>query len=285
MKVKIGLLMVGLMMVGLVVGGCGAVRYDEISYEFPGWTPEGLIYCQKVVTHYERKLGGLGIGYVTETLGVDHYYVTMDLNGNNETNLPYSRYPYFSPKGNYAALINSNKISIIRRSDNQVIFEYTPTNEGIAGLDWGPDEDRLIYVAGGKNLFSISYDGSDCRHIVNNCRNAIWANTNLIILEISSSEGVYLSSISKDGTDLKIFRYGYDPQITISNKILYAFGDEVRQIDYDGSNDNLIFSSFNKGPIRISPNNNYILGGAAYSSGYSGIWIINIDGSNIRQIK
>ena len=58
MKIKLIFVVLGFMAILLIVGmvgGCGERFYDEINYEYPNWTPEGLIYCQKAVTHYRRE--------------------------------------------------------------------------------------------------------------------------------------------------------------------------------------------------------------------------------------
>ena len=44
--------LVSLVLISLI-GGCGAMTFDETAYYSPNWTPEGLIYTTKVVTHYK----------------------------------------------------------------------------------------------------------------------------------------------------------------------------------------------------------------------------------------
>lgn len=278
MKWKMGL---ALLVVSGMLGGCGAVLVDEISYEYPNWTPEGLIYCQKAVTHYRKWPMG------SETLGTDYYYVTMDTDGNNEINLPYKSYPYYSPKGTYAAFISGNKISIVRRSDNQEIYAFSPTTESVSMLDWGQEEDKLAYVTSDKKLFSVKINGSNNSFIIGGCLNAIWANSDQFVLEyFSSAEGIYLSTISGEGGSLIKYRYGYSPQNYSSSEILFNYSEDIRKIKLDGTNDTLLFSSYKKSGPKLSPTKDKIVGGAGYdTTGDSGIWLIDIDGTNQKQLR
>ena len=158
MRNKISVVVLGFLALVFVcgaTGGCGERFYDDIEYQYPNWTPEGLVYCQKSVTH-RREYGG---GY-HETFGTDYYYVTMDTNGNNETTLPYNNYPYFSPLGTYVALISGETISIVRRADNTQVYSFSPTIESISELDWGPDEGELVYMKNRGGINVVNVDGT-----------------------------------------------------------------------------------------------------------------------------
>src|SRR3989339_1042753 len=107
--------------------GCSSL-YDEAWYQAPNWTPEGLIYFQKSITHYRQEPMG------TITLGTDYEYGTMTIDGTQETKLPYTSYPYYSPKGTYVAFVSGSNISIVRRSDNQTIYNFLIPTENISWL-------------------------------------------------------------------------------------------------------------------------------------------------------
>ncbi|MFA6170426.1 MAG: hypothetical protein WCW67_07535 [Candidatus Margulisiibacteriota bacterium] len=279
-----GLVILGATLFGLalVMGGCGSSYWDEVIYTKPNWTPEGLIYATKTVYHHRE----YGMG-TNEYLGEDTYYVTMDTDGNNETATAYDSYPYYSPKGTYVAFISGETIKIVRRTDNQQIYVFSPVTENISQLDWGPDEDKLVYVTSNNNTFSIRIDGTNNTHIYDNSLSAIWVNTNTIAFEDkSSTEGISLSVISENGANYKKLRIGYSLQKHSENQIFYNFGEDIRVINLDGTNDLLLFSSYKKSEPKLSPDKLFVVGGKGYdTTGNGGIWIINIDGTNLKQLK
>jgi len=267
-------------------GGCGGRFYDEISYEYPNWTPEGLIYCQKATTHY-REYGGIG-GRYNETLGTDYSYVIMDTDGNNETTLPYKSYPYFSPKGTYVALINGNTISIIRRSDNTQVYSFAPTTESIKALDWGPYEDKLVYLKSKGDIDVININGSGDFNIATSGESVSWKHGNKIVFEYL--DGLYTPTavINPDGTG----RIDLGPQsissavvsLTATNEIYGKHGSEYGYVD--------ISTVPPQYYTKISPFDGYLpklnaRGDKVVYSKYmaGGIWVINIDGTGLKRLR
>ncbi|MFA5183378.1 MAG: hypothetical protein WC405_18865 [Syntrophales bacterium] len=280
----VGLMLLAGVLFGLamVMGGCGDRYWDEVLYTKPNWTPEGLIYATKTVYHHRE----YGMG-TNEYLGEDTYYVTIDTNGNNEVATPYTSYPYYSPKGTYVALISGETIKIVRRSDNQQIYQFSPISENISQLDWGPDEDKLVYVTAKNNMYSIRNDGTSNLYIYNNSLNSVWINTNTIAFEYYSSiEGVSVAVINENGTSFKKLRIGYSLQKYSEDQIFYNYSEDIKVINLDGTNDLLLFSSYKKSEPKLSPNKLLVVGGKGYdTTGNGGIWVINIDGTNLKQLE
>lgn len=281
------LLAVALFGLATVMGGC-STNYDETYYQGPNWTPEGLIYCQKSVTHYQKDPLG------TITLGTDYSYVTMDTDGNNETTLPYNGYPYYSPKGTYVALISGKTISIIRRSDNQQVYSFSPSSDSIGSLDWGPDEDKLVFkksISG--HLFVINIDGSHLKEISSvDVVEYSWKYNSKIVCFDSASGTSYLSFVSQDGssieaTSLNHSAIGSYPNYYFDgNHVLTAGDSKFYKID---TNTKMVVASYPaelpKGsltPIILSPDSQKVLGGFVLENG---IWMIDINGGNYKQIK
>lgn len=284
-KLIISFLGLGLLLLTtlIMIGGCGERFYDEISYEYPNWTPEGLIYCQKAVTH-EREYGG---GY-HENLGTDYHYVTMDIDGNNETILPYSSYPYFSPKGTYAALISGETISIYKRSDNSKVYEFSPTTEGIRQLDWGPEEDRLVYLKNKGDINIININGSNDFNIATSGESVSWKYGNKIVFEYLEGGATPLGVINYDGTDrINIWSESVStPNISsISTNEVYgghSTGYGYTDINLPTPKFFLKIGGFDGYLPRLSPTADKITYGAFRKNG---IWLININGTNLKQLK
>jgi len=268
-------------------GGCGATYYDETWYQGPNWTPEGQIYCQKSVTHYRKEPMG------TITLGTDYYYVTMDTDGKNEKVLPYNHYPYFSPKGTYVALISEETISIIRRSDNQEVYHYTfPISYG-GYLDWGPNEDKLVYKkASTGTLVTMNIDGSNAIEITTDEVHEItWKYGDRIVffrnqdLTLIKPDGTSVEVISPSGGDYPNFYSNGQYIFTADNQKFYKIDVTSKSIVSELTHQ-LSDMSKNLGKMwinpKLSPDNQRVVVGILF---YSGIWVCNIDGSNLKQLK
>lgn len=262
--------------------GCSSL-YDEVSYQAPNWTPEGLIYCQKSVTHYRKEPMG------TITLGTDYYYVTMDIDGNNETLLPYDSYPYFSPKGTYAALIKGSTIEVIKRSDNQQVYKFSPTTESVGELDWGPDEDKLIFLTAKENLYIVNNDSTNQNLLTTECSNATWKYGNNIIY-VTSRKDIYgrITAFNYSNNIENIFNNakGLEPSVSSSNtlEVIYRNQNNIEKINLGNSNNtpDILFNNFIYAYIKLSPDATKLIAGKILNSG---IWVINIDGSNLKQLK
>ncbi|MBI5699336.1 hypothetical protein HZC35_03375 [Candidatus Saganbacteria bacterium] len=283
MKGKTGLALLGLIiLLGVLglVGGCSTL-YDEVSYQAPNWTPEGLIYCAKIVTQYRKEPMG------TITLGTNYYYVTMDTDGNNETTLPYNSYPYYSPKGTYAALINGNKISIIRRSDNQEIYNFSPTIKTINELDWGPEENKLVYLKSNGDINIIDINGNNDLNLASSGETVSWKYGDNIAFQYLDGLYTPLAIIRYDGSNrINIWSEGVSSPCISNLATNEVYGSHATEYGYTDVNVNppkynQIFADFSGSSPKANLNKRKIV----YSNYGGGIWAIDIDGTNIKQLK
>ena len=280
--------MLALVFVGGATGGCGGERFtDYTSYEDPNWTPEGLIYCLKATTHYRKYWGAIG-GEYSENLGTDYYYVTMTTDGINETTLPYTSYPHFSPLGTYVALISGETISIVRRSDNVRVYNFSPTTESISELDWGPDEGKLVYLKNRGGINVVNVDGTGDLSLAASGETISWRYGNKIAFEYQEGLSFPLAVINYDGgSRINLGSESVsDPCVSSSstNKIYGKNSTSYGYINVGVATPEFIseISGFNGYKPRLSPNANKIVYGAFRDSG---IWLIDVDGSNLKQVK
>lgn len=298
-KMKRSMVLIGLLMVaGMLMTGCGETSFDETSYFNPNWTPEGKIYARKVVSHYKNEWQGLFFGGQKKIkTGEDTYYVTMDTGGNNEELLAYPYYPYFSPKGTYVAYVDSTStFHVINRSNSTEVFSFQPTTEAIAELDWGPNEDKLVYrPTGADHLFVIGIDGNNKVEIGGiDAVEIAWRVTDKIVFFNRVDSVYYLAFAASDATSLETTSLrgsaiGSYPNYYSNSNFVFSYGsNKLYKINVTTNTINLetshqISSLTTKTPIntKLSPNNLMIAGG--FSQG--GIWIINIDGSGFKEIK
>jgi len=286
MRNRISMLVLGLVALVFMVGatgGCGTSLYNEVSYQAPDWTPEGLIYFQKAITHYRKEPMG------TINQGTDYEYWTMTTEGTNETQLSYDDYPYFSPGGTYVAFISGETISIVRRADDVEVYSFSPTTESITALDWGPDEDKLVYLkdSGGINIVNI--DGGESISIASSGEAVAWKYGNKIIFNYTDGLYTYTAIINFDGSQrLNVERDNrvVDPQISklSTNEVYGTHGNEYGYIDLNSDSPQYtkLISDFNGYLPKLSPEANKITYGALFESG---IWIIDIAGGNLTELK
>jgi len=270
-------------------GGCGGESFvDSTSYQYPNWTPEGLIYCQKAVTHYRKYWGAIG-GEYSENRGTDYYYVTMSTEGTNETTLPYTSYPYFSPLGTYVALISGETISIVRRADNTQVHSFSPTTESISELDWGPDEGKLVFLTNNENLYVVNTDSTNSRLLTSECSDISWKHGNKIVYVTSRSD-IYgrITTWNNAGETESIYNQarGLEPTISALNtlEVFYRNESNVEKININNVDNvpEVLFRNFAYVNMKLSPDSQKILAGKTLQSG---VWIVNIDGSNLTQLK
>ena len=289
---RLAILMGGLLALVFVcgaTGGCGGESFvDSTSYQYPNWTPEGLIYCQKAVTHYRKYWGAIG-GEYSENRGTDYYYVTMSTEGTNETTLPYTSYPYFSPLGTYVALISGETISIVRRADNTQVHSFSPTTESISELDWGPDEGKLVFLTNNENLYVVNTDSTNSRLLTSECSDISWKHGNKIVYVTSRSD-IYgrITTWNNAGETESIYNQarGLEPTISALNtlEVFYRNESNVEKININNVDNvpEVLFRNFAYVNMKLSPDSQKILAGKTLQSG---VWIVNIDGSNLTQLK
>lgn len=291
MQNKLVLLVLGLAIVLLttgMTGGCGMNSSTKTYYYYPDWTPDGRIICSKNI---QTVSGGSGPTPGT-SIDSEYYLAIIDENGSNEANIKRienAARVATSPLGNYYAYScwdpNSNYIiRVIDNAGNNLAL-INLTSE-VSGLDWSPDETKLVY--------GITNDSTEEIHIVNKDGtndslltvggNPVWRIGDHIAFEYSTPEGITLSLIKSDGSSLTNLRIGYDAQFINTNKLIYRFVPQVRQINIDGTGDEQLFTdySYRKRP-RLSADKTKLVAMDA-SKGY-GILVINISGTGEVQVK
>jgi Tol biopolymer transport system component len=214
----------------------------------------------------------------------------MTTDGTNETTLPYSSYPYFSPLGTYVALISGNTISIVRRSDNTQVYSFSPTTESITELDWGPAEDKLVYLLSSKDLYIINVNGDGNIKIASSIENIAWEFGNRIvsigtvgsdwggrIYNATNLEELFFNPNLKGG-ELSISKINTD-------EVVYR-GDSINQINIasGGTSPVVLIDRNDLWNIHLSPDGQKIVASGNSITGEQ-IWLINIDGSSSIQLK
>ncbi len=289
MKSKLSLLVLGLVVIITVAGmggGCGET-ITTYFYYYPDWTPDGKIICSK-----NKQVKTQGVGTIGGSGGsVSNYYTLtiMDAEGSNERDIRAignSAIVAASPLGNYYAYTESysNIIHVITTSD--VSVSNIDCGASVDSLDWSSDESRIVY--------SIASSSTNEIHIVDRNGmndtyltiggNVAWEIGDHIAFEYPTPEGITLSVIKSDGSSLNRLRIGYGAQILNTNKILFVYVPEVRQINIDGTQDEQIFTNYyyRKRP-RISADNLKIV--SMDASKNHGIFIINITGTGEVQLR
>jgi len=275
----------GLLLLAVFGGGCGSTSTNYFYY-YPDWTPDGRIICSKnvqTVSQGSGTIGGSG-GYAT------NYYTLaiMDADGTNERdikNIGNSAKVAASPLGNYYAYVESftNIIHVVATSGASVAD--IDGGATIDSLDWGPDESKLVY--GIKNsstseIYTVNRDGT-AKTFLTIGEAVAWRIGDYVAFEYSSPEGVVLSTIKNDGTSVNRLRIGFDAQIISSEAILYSYGLQVRQINFNVTNDILLFDGFDRSFPKLSYDKKKIA--AMNSSKGYGIYVIDISGTGEVQIK
>ncbi|MFA6549121.1 MAG: hypothetical protein WCT39_04235, partial [Candidatus Margulisiibacteriota bacterium] len=154
----------------------------------------------------------------------------------------------------------------------------------VSGFDWSPDENKLVYGitnSGTSEIYIISRDGMN-NNFFTAGTNPAWKIGEYIAFEYSTPEGATLSAIKNDGTALNRLRIGFEPQFIELNRILYGYGIQIRLINLDGTQDELLFDNFDKrSNPKISSDKSKIV---AMGIGY-GIYVRNITGTGEVQIR
>ncbi|MBI5699338.1 hypothetical protein HZC35_03385 [Candidatus Saganbacteria bacterium] len=303
MKGKIGLALLGLIiLLGVLglVGGCGARIVDVVTYSDPNWTPEGKIYAKKVVARYVDEWQGLWLGGMKQIKESETTsYQIMDIDGNNEQALSYPYYPYYSPKGTYVCYVDTTStFHIIRRSDNTQLYSFQPTTEAISEIDWGPNEDKLVFLKAQRyysgHLGVVDITGANLFDILAEAASPTWKYNakvafengtlgNLTFLDVSS-QTLETTSINYGniGANLQYYNSG-DYLFAADREKFYKISVADKSI-IQNSTHNLLASNPNiaLAEMRLSPNSQNIVGGMAEEGG---IWIINVDGSGFNKIR
>jgi hypothetical protein len=272
------------LLAGMMMGGCGSAIYENNDYYYPNWIPDGRIICFKIYS--KSKL--LGPGKV-ERFDTKYYVTSMDDDGSNEQNL----FDVSSEIKEITCSPTGELIAYITEPDGSItISNYSGSNKTIIlnisnakYLDWSPDAQSIVYTDNSRNMYITSTEATSIpKLIVGSAEVVAWRVGNKIAYS-------FLYTIDPDGNNNEYLTNGGKPQITNSGKILY-YADlvspgiyKIKAIFPTGTGESLVLDSYERNTLKLSFDNNKIVGGEYDRGKISGIWGINIDGSGSKQLR
>lgn len=297
MKTKILIIILALLFAGAVVfnGGCGEKMWTQNYYYYPDWTHDGRIICIKEERTYQEVTFPSGIHTSSK-----YYIATMSEDGTQEANIKEINKKgavVASPMGNYIAYTEDNYIKIIT-PQGTMISSVDCENE-IDTLDWDPNEKKVVYGTS-KSVYVdgffqyITYEissttliGTEKTTIQSNAWDVSWKYGEKIVF----AETIGLVIVDRQNySSREVFNLaiGNMPAKSKEENVLYFKDGETtlkKLVTINSSNEpEIISSNFPYWYPEISPNGKNIVAGANGQDN-SGIWVANIDATNIRQIK
>jgi hypothetical protein len=280
----------GLLVLGVIVGvldGCGQAIYDEIAYYDPNWLTDGRIMAVKsVIKHRSEGIPGYGRDV---TVSSAQYIVSMRDDGSDERSIYGGEgrsfnIPVASPLGSYIAYASGHYINIIS-ADGTMEIKTLDIVESPQSMDWSPDETRIAFSGyDTKDLGVLTISSGVITKIATNAGEVAWRIGDKI------SFG-YLYVIDSDGNNSNYLADGGKPQNMNSGKILY-YADLITPGNYviksvypSGSSEGAVLSSYDKSSLKLSFDNMRVAGGDLGQRSIKGIWVVNIDGTNLRKIR
>ncbi len=259
---------------------------NTVDY-FPVWSNSG---SKIVYYHFTNNFDSIGI-YVIDTNGLNNIMII-----NDQTCLPTD----FSPDGNWLLLNNSQIYKININSDSIIQL----TNEGFSwNAVWSPDGNWIAYISnvgafGNSSALWIMNPDGTMKQKAGNTEYASWYNNNINILTFDKEQNIRKISIL-DSTEKILmmnlkqlnpeYPYNYDIKLSPDNSKIYFYAGHSLAINYqifsvniDGSNLKKLTNTQGRS-FSISPDGQQIVYcDSSPSSGY--LWIMNIDGTNKRQL-
>ncbi|MFH1319817.1 MAG: hypothetical protein ABII90_04080 [Bacteroidota bacterium] len=231
--------------------------WTDTSYYYPNWMPDGRVVANRVDTTYQRTYSFFE-GETNVIIDVEYYIVTMEADGSDEENLiqlsGFADKISCSPVGEKIAWLAEGEITVSDYHGN-----ISATLEYATEFDWSPSGDKIVYQISQDNiinLYTINIDGSDKNLISSEAEEGTtlgyifagpvsWRDQNFIsLVRFSPIMLARIFLINSDGSNHKLLVNGTSPQNYSDSEILY--------IGCEGS----------------------------YIDRYSGVYKINIDGSN-----
>ncbi|MFA4904890.1 MAG: hypothetical protein WC645_00050 [Candidatus Margulisiibacteriota bacterium] len=272
----------------LAIGGCGTAIHENIAYFYPNWMVDGRIIAVKSFsTHRYEGLPGYGRDI---TISSGNYLVTMKDDGSDEKiiyggeNIGDDN-PVASPLGNYVACSSGKNLRIIT-ADGAREIKTINCNENLNSFDWSPDETKIAFSgADTKNLYILNINNETITKIATNSADVAWRVGDKIAFG-------FLYTINSDGSNNNYLTDGGKPQILNSGKVLY-FADfvssgiyKIKSLYTTGTGEATSINAYERGTLKLSFDNKKIVGGDSSQGGFpSGIWVINIDGTNQRKLR
>ena len=261
-----------LLLTAVMMGGCASTSTSTL-YDTPNWMPDGRIICGKLVVTTSQQFYGGGIS------GSHSYVAAFYPSGTGEVNLFEGgvgdgvNVMTCSPTGEMIAGIGNGQIIISDYLGNQTTV---PNTSNVLYLDWSPDATKLVYCDTNHGLFIINRDGTGKTLLTSEADGPIsWRVGNVI-----SYSNLYV--IGSDGSNNKYIFAGRYPQNCSSSEIVCQGSDGIYRVKNDGSSNVKLFSDYSPYTLKLSFDDQKIVGGAF---GDSGVWLVNIDGTGYAKIR
>ncbi|MFC1496788.1 hypothetical protein ACFL52_05175 [Candidatus Margulisiibacteriota bacterium] len=283
----------------LINGGCSSVT-TSYRYYYPDWTPDGRIVCIKNKVVSTTGTGVIGGSGGSET---NIYYITvMDADGTNEQDIKTINQVgkvMASPVNNYYAFSDGNNIKVISTSGSDV--SSIDCGAEVYDFDWNPSASKLIYNAYSAGVLNevaiIDINGQNKTIISLTGSSPTWRYGNNIIFDNPIANELFRvvaldsSSLSENEQFSNIQGGEFNISSNNLNEVYYrsanSGGIKKFNISSPEALPDLIINRNDIWNIKLSPNGQKICGtgnGAGLSLGKE-IWIINIDGTGLQQIK
>ena len=299
LKPILSLLLIAIVSLGVFVGGCSLAPKTGVdhSYYYPDWTPDGEIICIKKAEEWSETTPwpyGAPMRKVTST---KYYITTMSEEGTQETNIKQINSlgkVAASPLGNYIAYTEENYLKVITLIGGSV--SSINTGDKIYSFDWSSDETKLVYN-GSREAYVVNIDGSNNILIASSGASVSWRYGNKIIVDNPISSEVFrviaLESVSY--SEIAQFSKVQGGEFNISkvntNEVVYrsAYEQGIKRYDlsFPEAEPILLINRNDIWFIHLFSNSNKIIGAGDGSGNDRGkeIWIMNIDGAGIKQLK
>jgi hypothetical protein len=278
--------LLGLMVMVGGLAGCGESRYDVVSYYNPNWLPNGRIMAVKSVTKH-RTEGWPGYGRDVTYSQAD-YIVSMNDDGSDEREIYGGENQSIgkivaSPLGNYIGYQVGQSISIITADGTQEV-KTIDCGEAVNSFDWSPDEAKLAFSGDvSRDLCVLNVSGELKIKIVSPAYVVSWRMGDKLVYEGITQ--VY--SINQDGTgSFEVIGSGATPQKIGTSEVVYMDNlFKLHRISIDGLSDSVLFSDYKMASLNLSFNSTKIVGGDLDQGIIGGVWVVNIDGTNLKKLR
>ena len=283
-----------IILVGGLVGCGSSTTSINYYYYYPDWTPDGKILCSK--NQQVTTQGGGGFGGSGGSVSNNYYLTIMDADGSNERDIKSignSAKVAASPLGNYYAYAesDSNFIHVVATAGATV--SDIDSGSKVYSLDWSSNDSSLVYN-GTKEAFIVNVDGSNKRILSNNGSSVSWRYGGKIIVDnpitsevfrIIALDGVSYSEIAQYS---KIQGGEYNISKSNTNEVYYrsAYESGIKRflLSSPEAEPTLLINRNDLWNIKISLDGQKILATGQNVSG-ADIWLINIDGTGLKQLK
>lgn len=294
MQNKLVLLIFGLIMVILttgIIGGCGGSTTTTYFYYYPDWTPDGKILCSKnrqVTTQGSGSFGGGG-----GTVSNNYYLTIMDADGSNERDIKSignGAKVAASPLGNYYSYVEvyTNIIHVVTTAG--AFVSDIDAGADLYSLDWNPSETKIVYGTLSGESFIVLKDGTGKTSLYNGGSSIAWRYGERIVHK--GSIGSDWGGLIVDGDSLSVLytntkTKGGEFNISkVNTNEVYYRGDKIFKalINTSEATPDLVIDNSDLWNIKLSPDGQKIIASGPNTSG-SEIWLVNIDGTGLKQLR